>query len=61
MLIQVDYDFANLTEEQFENLNEEELEELQSFLDFQEEYLENIAIGNGDFYYNDNGDIIIED
>lgn len=58
-MIDIEFDF--LSEEEFENLTEEEKEEFQNILEFQDDYLESIAIGNGDFYYDNNGNLVIED
>ncbi|MDA1780820.1 MULTISPECIES: hypothetical protein [Bacillus cereus group] len=45
-------------EEEFENLSDEEQRELIEYLD---EYMESVAIGGGDYYIGDNGEIVIED
>ncbi|MEE6201069.1 hypothetical protein [Bacillus cereus] len=45
-------------EEEFENLSDEEQLEVIEYLD---EYMESVAIGNGDYHIGDNGEIVIED
>ncbi|WP_163118445.1 MULTISPECIES: hypothetical protein [Bacillus] len=47
-----------MLEEDFENLSDEEQLEVIEYLD---EYMESVAIGNGDYYIGDNGEIVIED
>lgn len=44
-------------EEELENLTEEEQKEVEDYLD---EYLESVAIGNGDYRIGPNGEIIID-
>lgn len=44
-------------EEEFENLSDEE--ELE-FIEYLDEYMESVAIGNGDYHIGDNGEIVIE-
>ncbi|MED2698464.1 hypothetical protein P4222_23390 [Bacillus thuringiensis] len=47
-----------MLEEEFENLSDEEQLEAIEYLD---EYMESVAIGNGDYHIDDNGEIVIED
>ncbi|WP_170954554.1 hypothetical protein [Bacillus cereus] len=47
-----------MLEEEFENLSDEEQREVIEYLD---EYMEFVAIGNGDYHIGDNGEIVIED
>lgn len=47
-----------MLEEEFENFSDEEQLEVIEYLD---EYMESVAIGNGDYHTGDNGEIVIED
>ncbi|WP_164691269.1 hypothetical protein [Bacillus tropicus] len=47
-----------MLKEEFENLSDEEQLEVNEYLD---EYMESVAIGNGDYHIGDNGEIVIED
>ncbi|MES5848649.1 MULTISPECIES: hypothetical protein [unclassified Bacillus cereus group] len=47
-----------MLEEEFENLSDEEQLE---FIEYLGEYMESVAIGNGDYHIGDNGEIVIED
>ncbi|WP_206780377.1 hypothetical protein [Bacillus toyonensis] len=47
-----------MLEEEFENLSDEEQLEVIDYLD---EYMESVAIGNGDYHIGDNREIVIED
>lgn len=59
------YDYFNITEQDFLKLDEDvrkEMEdEFQDYQDTADEFLEAVAIGNGDFHINEDGDIVIDD
>lgn len=59
------YEYFSISEQDFLNLDEdvrEEMEEeFQDYQDTADEFLEAVAIGNGDFSIDENGDIIIDD
>lgn len=59
------YEYFNISEQEFfkldKDVREEMMEEFMDFQDTADEFLEDVAIGNGDFRIDEDGDIIIDD